>query len=86
MLVSIEGIYRDGKVELMEQPDAINNESKVIVTFISPEQIDLSSVNISKEQAQELRQRLSTFAEDWNNPDMDIYDHYEKSKTKTETG
>jgi hypothetical protein len=29
---------------------------------------------ISREQAADLRARLSTFAEDWERPEMDIYD------------
>ena len=37
-------------------------------------QIDLREHGISREQAADLRARLSTFAEDWNDPEMDIYD------------
>ena len=37
---------------------------------------------IDKKQAAELRARLTTFAEDWDSPEMDIYDDYEKAKTK----
>lgn len=35
MLQSIEGIYRDGKVELTELPSDVL-ESRVIVTFVEP--------------------------------------------------
>ena len=38
------------------------------------QQIDLREHGISREQAADLRARLSTFAEDWNAPEMDIYD------------
>jgi hypothetical protein len=37
-------------------------------------QIDLRERGISREQAADLRARLSTFAEDWNDPAMDVYD------------
>ncbi len=36
--------------------------------------IDLQSRGIDEDQAADLRGRLSTFAEDWNRPEMDIYD------------
>ena len=36
--------------------------------------VDLASRGIGIEQAGELRSRLTTFAEDWNRPDMDAYD------------
>lgn len=37
-------------------------------------QVDLASRGISEAGAAELRRRLSTFAEDWSDPSMDIYD------------
>ena len=42
-------------------------------------QIDLREHGISREQAADLRARLSTF-EDWNDPAMDIYDDYDTAK------
>ena len=36
--------------------------------------IELQSRGINASQAADLRSRLSTFAEDWNRPEMDIYD------------
>lgn len=38
--------------------------------------IDLPSRGIDEEQAADLRARLKTFAEDWESPEMDIYDEY----------
>ena len=35
--------------------------------------IELQSRGINASQAADLRSRLSTFAEDWNRPEMDIY-------------
>lgn len=36
--------------------------------------IDLMARGIDETQAQDLRARLKTFAEDWNRPEADIYD------------
>jgi len=74
MLQSIEGIYRNGKVELLETPDSMDGV-KVIVTFLSvPNPLDLPSRGIDQEQAGDLRNRLRSFAEDWERPDMAAYD------------
>lgn len=73
MLKSVEGIYRDGKIELLEPapPDA---EGKVIVTFMQSAAVDLAARGIDATQAADLRHRLSTFADDWDRPEMDVYD------------
>jgi hypothetical protein len=74
MLKSVEGIYRDGKVELLETPEDLT-EARVIVTFLpSAALVDLRERDISEEQAAELRARLRCFAEDWDRPDMAGYD------------
>ena len=71
---SIEGIYRDGKVELLE-PAPLDGEGRVIVTFLpSNGTIDLEKRGIDQQQAEDLRRRLSAFAEDWKRPEMDVYD------------
>jgi hypothetical protein len=49
MVKSVEGIYRDGKVELLER-------------------------GVDEAQAADLRRRLATFAEDWDRPEMAVYD------------
>jgi hypothetical protein len=73
-LKSIEGIYRDGKVELLE-PAPLDGEGRVIVTFLPGNgTIDLDKRGIDPQQAEDLRRRLSAFAEDWDRPEMDIYD------------
>ena len=36
MLTTIEGVYKDGKVELAEQPAAFDG-AEVLVTFMAPE-------------------------------------------------
>ncbi len=35
VLTAVEGIYRDGEVELMERPEGLR-EARVIVTFLPP--------------------------------------------------
>ena len=73
MLKSIEGVYRDGKVELLEAPDDLG-ESRVIVTFLSPGSVDMRTRGIDEKQAAELRARLQAFTEDWESPMMEAYD------------
>jgi hypothetical protein len=64
MVKSVEGICRNGKVELVE-PLAEAVGCRVIVTWVHPtEPVDLSERGISKDQAADLRRRLSAFAED----------------------
>jgi hypothetical protein len=74
MLKAIEGIFRDGKIELLEPPPQ-DEESRVLVTFLPKRNhVDLASLGIGKAEAAELRARLGAFAEDWDRPEMDIYD------------
>ena len=35
-LLTIEGIYKDGKVELTERPDHVDEAARVLVTFLPP--------------------------------------------------
>jgi hypothetical protein len=74
MLKSVEGIFRNGKIELLEPPPQ-TEEARVVVTFLparSP--VDLSTHGIDTAAAADLRARLKTFAEDWDRPEMDVYD------------
>lgn len=82
MLQAIEGIYRNGRIELLEEPTA-SEGMRVIVTFLdSPAErvvtsdlsVNLEDRGIGVEQAADLRSRLRTFAEDWDSPEMDVYD------------
>jgi hypothetical protein len=74
MVKSVEGIYRNGKVELME-PLAEAEGSRVIVTWVHPaERVDLRERGIDEPQAADLRRRLAQFAEDWDRPEMAAYD------------
>ncbi len=74
MVRSVEGVYRDGKVELLE-PAPTASEARVIVTFLPSENsVDLAARGIAPEQAADLRRRLRPFEEDWQRPEMDAYD------------
>lgn len=80
MLISVQGVYRHGKIELVEQPSNIRDETRVVVTFLESGLVDLRSRGINEKQAAELRGRLETFAEDWDSPEMSIYDNYDAAK------
>lgn len=74
MLRTVEGIYREGRIDLLETPPNVA-ESRVIVTFLaSAGPVDLSQRGIDEAQAADLRERLRTFGDDWDRPDMDVYD------------
>ena len=74
MLKSIEGVFRDGRIELLE-PAPQSEESRVLVTFLpSGKGVLLKDRGIDAAQAADLRGRLSTFSADWSAPEMDIYD------------
>ena len=84
MSKTIEGIYRDGKIELSETPDGVCEGTRVVVTFLSPGSIDLRESGIDEIQAADLRARFSTFVEDWESPEMSVYDNYDEEKAKLE--
>ena len=74
MLKSVEAIFRNGKVEFLEPPPQ-SGETRVLVTFLADSGgIDLRTRGISESQAAHLRGRLGSIAEDWNSPEMDVYD------------
>jgi hypothetical protein len=74
MVKSVEGVYRDGKVELVERLDEAEG-SRVIVTWVgSPHPVDLRERGIDESQAADLRRRLAPFADDWDRPEMTAYD------------
>lgn len=86
MLTTVEGIYRNGQIELVELPDKAIRQSKkemrVLVTFLPAQpvvhtDIDLRNHEIDEVMAAELAARLQPFADEWSNPEMDIYDDYE---------
>jgi hypothetical protein len=80
MLKSVEGVYRDGKIELTELPKDVRDQTRVIVTFMETSHIDLRARGLDEARAAELRAQLATFAEEWDSPDMDLYDNYDAAK------
>ena len=80
---TIEGIYRDGKVELSETPSDMCEGTPVIVTFLPSNTIDLQEHGIDEAQAADIRARLASFAEDWENPEMNAYDNYDDANDKS---
>ena len=84
-MTSIPGVYRDGKVELSELPVNVGDGAQVVVTFVGAATnggaaVDLSSRGMDARQAADLRGRLATFAADWNEPDLDVYEDYDAAK------
>ena len=79
MLQSIEGVYRAGTIELFETPAGIP-ETRVIVTFLNEPALEktgpvsLAERGISPAEAAAQRAAFASFAEDWERPDMEIYD------------
>lgn len=75
MLRTVEGTYRNGRVELAEVP-AVRDDTPVLVTFLGPGPVDLAALHVDPVLASELRASLSSFAEEWESPEMDVYDDY----------
>ena len=74
MVKSVEGVCRNGKVDLIEPLDEAEG-SRVIVTWVgSPQSVNLQERGIDESQAADLRRRLALFAEDWDRPEMTAYD------------
>ena len=79
-LRTFEGVYRDGKIELTAVPYGVREATPVLVTFLESSVVSLRERGIGPDEAADLRARLTTFAEDWDNPDMDVYDDYEANQ------
>ena len=85
MAKSVQGIYRNGKVELLQPLDEAEG-SRVIVTLVRPaEPVDLRQRGIDQSQAADLRHRLARFAEGWDRPEMAAYDERRRSKGQLES-
>ncbi len=82
MLKSVEGIYRKGRIDLDEAPADVQDETRVIVTFLGPSSVDLPARGIDEAQAADLRGRLASFVEEWESPDMDLYDDYDSANSR----
>jgi hypothetical protein len=80
MLKTIEGVFRQGKIELQETPEDVRDTTPVVVTFLESRPIDLRALGVDESRAADLRARLATFVEDWKRPEMDGYDDYDAAK------
>jgi len=78
-MLTVEGIYKDGKIELLESVSRVK-QSKVLVTFIENNDIDLPTAGIDKQEAGELREKFASF-KDWNDPLLDVYNDYDNAKS-----
>ena len=78
-MLTVEGIYKDGKIELLEKVSDIV-QAKVLITFLENSDIDLKTLGISENEAGELRAKFAAF-EDWNDPALDVYKDYDNSKS-----
>jgi hypothetical protein len=73
MLTTVEGIYRDGKIQLLQSPNDLS-PTRVLVTFLPPDgPIDLRAFGIDEKQAAELRWGFGAAADDWDRQEMDVY-------------
>ena len=85
MLRTLEGVYRNGKVELSEVPMDVCEETRVLVTFREPQTAEVRARGIDEVHAAEMRAHLVTFAEDWDSSEMAVYDDYDAAKARLQT-
>ena len=76
MIQSVEGVFRNGRVELLEVPENVS-ESRVIVTFLPDAIGPAGSPDFTPDEIADLRGKLVAWEEDWNAPGMEAYDDYE---------
>jgi len=81
MFKTIGGIYRQGKIELAESPRDVPDDTRVVVTFLDLPTISLPDRGMDEAQAADLRGRLESFADEWDSPEMKVYDHYDVAKS-----
>ena len=80
MSTTIQGVYRDGKIELLTTPGDVSDNTPVIVTSLASNSTNLWERGIDESQAAVLRASLKSFAEDWESPEMDVYENYDAVK------
>ena len=79
MIQTVEGIFRNGKVELLAEPVDVQ-ESRVIVTFLPQRKGPEGGPSFTSEEVADLRGKLAAWEEDWNAPGMEAYDDYETQR------
>ncbi|MBX3288017.1 MAG: hypothetical protein KF855_01610 [Acidobacteria bacterium] len=83
-MITVEGIYKNGRIELLESV-SVDRQSKVLVTFLENSDVSLSAHGIDEEEAAELRNNLAAF-EDWDDPAMDVYNDYDNARNALNGG
>ena len=81
MLTNYQGIYSNGQIKLIEEPKNVPEGTKVIVTFLNANNINLQEQGIDTKEAKNLRDNLACFADDWDSEAMSIYDDYDAAKS-----
>lgn len=81
-MLTVEGVYKDGKIELLETVSA-PKQAKVLVTFLENGDINLRALGIDEDEAAELREKFASF-EDWDDPALDIYNDYDNARSALE--
>ena len=56
-LLTVEGIYKDGKVELTERPDHVDEAVRVLVTFLPPNGSREKTMMVEGQHRETLRQQ-----------------------------
>ena len=56
-LLTVEGIYKDGNVELTERPDHVDEAARVLVTFLPPNGSRDKAMAVEGQHRESLRQR-----------------------------
>lgn len=86
MLTSVEVIVDVNGQVLPSEPLKVSKKSRAILTILDDEvpeidletaekeRVDLRERNIGESEAAAQRQAFAAFAEDWDNPEMDVYD------------
>ena len=71
-------LVADDRRMVLQLPDDVSPGQHRVRVQIDPVEdsssIDLAARSIDERQAAELRQRLGTFAEDWDRPEAGVYD------------
>ncbi len=78
--MTCHGVVKNGTV-VLDEPATLPEGSRVIVLPVQPGVVDLPWRGIDAETARELRARLQTFAGDWDDPAMNVYDNYDAAKS-----
>ena len=76
MIQTVEGIFRNGKIELLEEPANVV-ESPVFVTFLPSALGSEGGPSFTVDEVADLHGKPAAWEGDWNAPGMEAYDDYE---------